>query len=114
MKYLRTILLWIIGVMLAFVIQGLVLIYIYEKEIKVAAVNRLNENINTPVKVGEIEVSLFEHFPFVSLTFPDVLIYESGNNHKNVMLSAKEISLLFNIWDFYKQEYVVRKLYIDQ
>ena len=114
MRLFRKIIFWILGIILVIAIQGVMLIYFYEKEIKDAAVAKINEQVNTPIKVGKIELSYFKHFPFISLSFPDVILYDSKPGHKDVLLSAKEISLFFNIWDIYKGDYVVKKLFIDE
>lgn len=113
MRLFRKIIFWILGIILVIAIQGVMLIYFYEKEIKEAAVAKINEQVNTPIKVGKIELSYFKHFPFISLSFPDVVLFDSKPGHKEVLLSAKEISLFFNIWDIYKGDYTVKKLYID-
>ncbi len=112
MRIIKKVLLWAIAILLLLVIQGIILVFIYEKEIKTAALQQLNEQVNTPIKVGKIELSYFQHFPFISLSFPDVLIYDSYEAHDNVLLSAEEISLFFNIWDIYNGNYHVKKLYI--
>lgn len=112
MRVIKKIFLWALAILLLLVIQGVILVFIYEKEIKSAALTRLNEHVNTPIKVGKIELSYFQHFPFIALTFPDVVIYDSYKEHQHVLLSAQEISLFFNIWDVYKGDYHVKKLYV--
>jgi hypothetical protein len=113
MKKIRKILLWVFGILLVLAIQGVILIFLYEKEIKSAALDKLNQQLNSPIEVGKIELSYFKHFPYISLRFPDVTIYESNNNHKGILLQASEISLFFNIWDIYQGKYDVKKLYIN-
>ncbi len=113
MKLFKKIALWVVAIVILVVIQGFVLIYIYEDEIKQSAIEKLNTQLNTPIKVGKIELSYFKHFPFVSLKFPDVIIYDSKPDHSGVLLSASEVSLLFNIWDIYKGNYKVKKLYVE-
>lgn len=113
MKIARKILIWTLGIILLIAIQGVILIYLYENEIKSSAIAKLNQQINTPIKVGKVELSYFKHFPFIALSFPDVVIYESRPTHSEVLLSAKEISLFFNIWDIYQGKYAVKKLYIS-
>jgi hypothetical protein len=112
MKYLRKIVLWLLGIVILIAVQGLILIYVYENEIKQSAVEKINKQLNTPIKVGKIELSYFEHFPFVSLKFPNVLIFDSKPGHKELLLSADEISMLFNVWDIYQGNYTVKKLYV--
>lgn len=113
MKLIKKISLWVLGIILLIAIQGVILIYIYEKEIKSAAIEKLNEQLNTPIKVGKVELSYFKHFPYISLSFPSVIVYDSKPGHKDVLLSANEISLFFNVWDLYQGKYNVKKLYID-
>ena len=105
--------LWVFGILLVLAIQGVILIFLYEKEIKSAALDKLNQQLNSPIEAGKIELSYFKHFPYISLRFPDVTIYESNNNHKGILLQASEISLFFNIWDIYQGKYDVKKLYIN-
>jgi hypothetical protein len=113
MNLVKKIFLWLFAIVLLIVIQGFMLIYIYENEIKQAAVSKLNDQLNTPIKVGKIELSYFKHFPFLSLRFPDVQIYDSQPEHSNILLAADEISLFFNVWDIYQGKYDVKKLYIE-
>lgn len=113
MKLFKKVILWSILVALIFVIQGLLLVWYFEDDIKQAAVKELNKSLNTPIKVDKIELNFFEHFPQIALIFPNVSIKSSDSSHNEDLLVADEISMLFNLWDIYQKKYIVKKLYIN-
>lgn len=113
MKLFKKVILWSILIALIFVIQGLLLVWYFENDIKQAAVKELNKSLNTPIKVDKIELNFLEHFPQIALIFPNVSIKSSDSSHNEDLLVADEISMLFNIWDIYQKKYIVKKLYIN-
>jgi hypothetical protein len=113
MKLFKKVAIWTFILGLIFVIQGLLLVWYFEDDIKQAAVQELNKSLNTPIKVDKIELNFFEHFPQVALVFPNVSIKSSDSIHNEDLLVADEISMLFNIWDIYQRNYIVKKLYVN-
>ena len=112
MRKAKKILLWTLIITALIVVQGFIVMFVYQDEIKNLAVKELNKQLNTPIKVGKIDFSLFEHFPFAAISFPDVEMKESNNQHQNNLVQAKEISLLFNVWDLVNKNYHIKKLYL--
>ncbi|MEY3843181.1 MAG: hypothetical protein RIR80_753 [Bacteroidota bacterium] len=112
MSKAKKILLWTLIITTLIVVQGFIVMFVYQDEIKNLAVKELNKQLNTPIKVGKIDFSLFEHFPFAAISFPDVEMKESNNQHQNNLLQAKDISLLFNVWDLVNKNYHIKKLYL--
>ena len=112
MRKAKKILLWTLIITALIVVQGFIVMFVYQDEIKNLAVKELNKQLNTPIKVGKIDFSLFEHFPFAAISFPDVEMKESNNQHQNNLLQAKDISLLFNVWDLVNKNYHIKKLYL--
>lgn len=113
MKIIKKVAIWTFILFLVFVIQGLLLVWYFENDIKQAAVKELNKNLNTPIKVDKIELNFFEHFPQIALIFPNVSIKSSDSTQNEDLLVADEISMLFNIWDIYQRKYIVKKLYVN-
>lgn len=113
MKLFKKVAIWTFIISLIFVIQGLLLVWYFEDDIKQAAVQELNKSLNTPIKVDKIELNFFEHFPQIALIFPNVSIKSSDSTQNEDLLVADEISMLFNIWDIYQRNYVVKKLYVS-
>ena len=112
MRKAKKILLWTLIITALIVVQGFIVMFVYQDEIKNLAVKELNKQLNTPIKVGKIDFSLFEHFPFAAISFPDVEMKESNNQHQNNLVKAKDISLLFNVWDLVNKNYHIKKLYL--
>ena len=112
MRKAKKILLWTLIITALIVVQGFIVMFVYQDEIKNLAVKELNKQLNTPIKVGKIDFSLFEHFPFAAISFPDVEMKESNNQHQNNLVQAKDISLLFNVWDLVNKNYHIKKLYL--
>jgi hypothetical protein len=112
MRKAKKILLWTLIITALIVVQGFIVMFVYQDEIKNLAVKELNKQLNTPIKVGKIDFSLFEHFPFAAISFPDVEMKESNNQHQNNLIQAKDISLLFNVWDLVNKNYHIKKLYL--
>ncbi len=113
MKLFKKVAIWSVLIALIFVIQGLLLVWYFEDDIKQAAVKELNKSLNTPIKVDKIELNFLEHFPQIALTFPNVSIKSSDSSNNEDLLVADEISMLFNIWDIYQRKYIVKKLYVN-
>ena len=61
-----------IGIFIVLVIGlAFAIIFLYEDEIKDYAVKQLNTHLKSEVKVGDIELTLFQQFPSASLKFSD-------------------------------------------
>lgn len=113
MRIIRKTFLWLLILICFFIVQGLFLIYLYEDDIKQAALKKLNEQLNTEIKVGRIDLSLFDNFPFVSLTFPDVNIRSTLKDEPYSLLEARKVSMLFNLFDLYFKNYRIRTARIE-
>lgn len=87
------------------------IIFLYEDEIKKYAVDQINTHLKTEVKVGEIELTLFEQFPSASLKFNNTFIPDlNDTTEKDTMLFAESLYLNFNFWDIIDGNYKVKEL----
>ena len=85
--------------------------WIFKDNIIQLAVNEINKHIAVRIEVNpDIELSIIESFPEVSIRFKDVKIYESYTQSKNYMATAKEVFFAFDAWDFINQKYVIKHL----
>lgn len=75
-------------------------------------IREANKNLNTPVKVGKIEVSVFHDFPLISILLKDVYIEDS---HPGVypLLTADEIAFQMNPIEVWQGIYVIQGLTIS-
>jgi uncharacterized protein involved in outer membrane biogenesis len=106
----------------------LVITFAYENEVKDYMIQQLNANLKTKVIVDSknIKLSLFNDFPYASLSFKNVTMLEApisnskadkkGNKKfikQDTLFCVEEISLQFNILDILRKKYVVKKVSAD-
>ncbi len=90
-------------------------LFVFEKDIKNAAVNQLNSYLNdgVEIKVRDIKLSFFEDFPRISMSFSDLRIPESKKINNKDLLKAGTVFCSFNIWDIVSGEYKIIALGAD-
>jgi hypothetical protein len=88
----------------------LVVTLLFGDKVKQFAISEINKKLATEMKVeGPISFSVFAHFPYASVTFEKVSIIETLPA-KGKLLSCDEISLLINLSDLWKGQYVIHRL----
>ncbi len=90
----------------------LFIVFSYQDNIKQYAVSQINSSLRSKVTVNDINVTLFKHFPFVSLDFHKIKIADPDNDKKTI-LQAKHVYLSFNIYDILQKRYKISKISID-
>jgi hypothetical protein len=114
-------------ILIAVVVLGLLLMAavflgkMFEDEITRYAVDGLNRQIRTELKVGEVKLSLIKKFPNASLEFRDVVMasvrdfqsndFESKNT--DTLLTAENLVLNFNLIKMLRRQYLVRELRVQ-
>jgi|1_EtaG_2_1085319.scaffolds.fasta_scaffold03396_4 hypothetical protein len=83
----------------------------YEKEIKKYIVEAINEQVNVPINVKDLDFSVLKKFPYASVEFKEVEI--ASTNHKSPLLKAKSVYFQFNIIDLLNKKYVLKKISIE-
>jgi hypothetical protein len=94
----------------------LIVIYVYEDEIKEYATQQLNEHLKVAVyvKPENIELTLMDQFPEASLRFTDVLIPDyTSEDHKDTLFFAKQVYFNFNFWDMMGGKYKVTNVHLE-
>ncbi len=81
----------------------------YEPEVKEIVVYELNRHLAVKVKVGDINLSLLQRFPYASLRFSDVVIPEviNGVEQADTLLYVKDLYLQIGLFDFLRKNYTV-------
>ena len=104
------------GIVLVFILTisaGVIFSIIYKDKIIAYFLRETNKHITTPIDVGKIDVSVFSHFPNISINLQNVTIKESSNDHRGVLGKAKMISLLFNPLDLLNKNYTISGLHLS-
>ncbi|MDQ3101904.1 MAG: hypothetical protein M3R08_11000, partial [Bacteroidota bacterium] len=116
LRKLRTPLL-IVAVLCMVFMSALVLIgNLYEDEVKARLVGAINEQLNAPVTVKDMDLTLIARFPKASMRMSDVLAMEVRSDEKvpDTLLFAKELFLEFSLWDLFRGNYTVEQIHAAQ
>lgn len=109
MKRYRKILLYT-GLAAAVVLAALSLsVFLFKDRIVGEFIRNANTYINTPIRLKKIDVSLFRHFPDLSIVFYDVYI-EDSHPGEYPLLTADRIAFRMNPWEVYRGKYNIRGL----
>ena len=94
-----------------FVGVSILVVNLYEEEIKKYAIQQLNEKLDTPVSVKHIDLTLIDQFPMASLRFSDVFIADKlSKSKKDTMLSIQYLYLNLNFLDLINGKYAIKKV----
>ena len=87
-------------------------VYFFKDKIIQQFIREANKSLNTPVQIGRIEVSAWQDFPNVAITFTDVYVEDS---HPGVypLLEAKTVSFYLNPIEAIQGKYSIRGLRIS-
>ncbi len=100
--------------LLVLVVGGAALIVgVFGDEIKKIAIEQINKELKTEIKVKEIDFTILKTFPNASIQFKQIACKEVSNNEdKRNLIEAEEISLSFNLVSIFKKNYTFNKLTI--
>ena len=88
------------------------IIYLYEDEIKEFALKELNQRLETELKVSNIELSVFDQFPSISIKFDNLLI-EDKFIADDTLLYARNLYMNMGFFDVLAGDYNVKKIIGD-
>lgn len=74
-------------------------------------IREANKSINTPITIGRIDVSAWQEFPYLAITFTDVYV-EDSQPGLYPLLTAKTVSFYLNPIDAWNGKYSIRGLQI--
>lgn len=101
-----------IGLLILLFVAGagvFVLVTFYKKEMAQLLIDQLKTRYALDLKVTEVKVNLFSHWPQASVELRDVqLISLNGNRKREPLLKAATISLSFNLRKLMQRQFVVR------
>lgn len=112
LRYVRKFLFWTFFVSLFLLTTIVVVLHIYEDDIKQYAIDEINSHLKTDLEVRNIELSVFHDFPRASLEFDHVLIKDAFENQESedTMFFSKRVFCTFNLWDIWNGDYKVKRL----
>ena len=111
-KFIKYLVFWTFFISLFIVTLSTVLIKIYEDDIEQYAITEINKHLNTKVDVQDIELSMFNNFPYASLDFQKVLIHDAYENieSEDTLLFTQNLYFSFNVWDIWNENYTIKNV----
>jgi len=86
-------------------------VFLFKDKIINQFIREANKQLNTPVKVGKMEVSLWTSFPKLSIVMKDVYV-EDSHPGQYPLITAGEISFQLSLIDVWREQYIVQGLRI--
>lgn len=75
-------------------------------------IREANKSLNTPITIGRIDVSAWQDFPYLAITFTDVYV-EDSQPGLYPLLTAKTVSFYLNPIEAWSGKYSIRGLQIN-
>lgn len=104
------------GSFILFILLCAILIpVLFEGQVKKIFIRELNKNLATAVVVNEddIDLTIFKNFPSATIVFHNVGIRESLEGSEKNFADAGEISLVFNVRDIIRGNYIIHKIILQ-
>ena len=93
-------------------ISAILISSIYSDEIEETVIKNINLNINTAIRLNDIQFTLWEHFPFAAVKFKDLTIYEN-NTCLDTLVYAQESFINISLFDIALNKNQIKKINLD-
>lgn len=113
MKTLRRVLFYTALTIIVLVIALATSVFLFKDRIINQFIREANKQLNTPVRIGKIDVSVFQQFPQLSIVLNDVYV-EDSHPGQYPLLTAKKISFQMNPVEVWQGTYVIKGLEIRE
>ena len=86
----------------------------YKEEIKQGLITQIKTHTNTNINTSNIDLSIWERFPYTSISFHNLLINESPGFNNDSLIYAKKAIISFSILDIIKSEYNINTIQLSE
>ena len=83
-----------------------------KNQIKKYAIDQLNAQLDAKITINNIDITLFKHFPKVSLDMHLVRVTDPTQTYK-FLLQAEHVYIGFNFYDILRKQYSIKLIAID-
>lgn len=106
MKTLRIVLSYLFLIAAVLLISIVTAAFLFKDQVIRRFIQQANQQLNTPVTIGKMDVSVFERFPQLSIVFHEVYV-EDSHEGQYPLLTASKISFQLNPLEVYRGKYNV-------
>ena len=95
---------------------SVLLVYIYEDDVKNLIIKELNKHLKTEVHIDpkNIDLTILKSFPHCAIEFKDFTALDSKEfNSNDTLLYAKRLALAFNIKDLFNKNYTIKRILLE-
>lgn len=111
---------FVVIILLLLTITGVVVVKFYGEELEESVMEHLNQQLDTKAQVDDISVKVFHKFPHTSLVLKNVVLWSSHNCNirefeaagADTLLTAKSVSLSFNLIAMVRKNFEIRQVEI--
>ena len=89
----------LISVVLLLAFTAIIIDVFYSDNIERSVAKTIQSNLKSKVNLSDVEFTLWEHFPYASVQFKNILALEGEGFDNDTLLYAKEIFVDLNIID---------------
>ncbi len=111
LKIFRKILFYTLLAFAVLLLSLTVSVFLFKERIISQFIREANKGLNTPVKIGKMDISMFSSFPQLSIVLKDVYI-EDSHEGQYPLLTASEVSFQLNPIGVWKGDYTIEGLKI--
>src|SRR5664279_1568700 len=92
----------IAGILLAlFVLTAFTIPIIFKTKILAITREQINKKVNASVDFSDVDISLFRHFPRLSIGLDNLQVTGTESFSKDTLISAKQIDLAVNLFSLF-------------
>jgi hypothetical protein len=113
LRWLKKIILYSLIAVIALIAGISVSVYFFKDKIIQHFIAEVNKSLNTPVKVGKIEIAAWEDFPDFAINIFDIYV-EDGSPKDNALFTAKKVSFIINPIEAWKGNFEIRALRVEK
>ena len=92
---------------------AVVLVYQNQDKLIRVFIEEINKQIDTPVEVGKVELTLWDKFPQLAIKFSQVRVKESLSNSSNPLAVLGNVYCTFGIWQLLTRNYTIDHFYLE-
>jgi len=111
LKTFRKILFYLLLAIVVLVVALSLSVFLFKDKIINQFIREANKQLNTPVKIAKIDVSVWQNFPMLSIVMHDVYV-EDSQPGQYPLLTAAEISFQLSLVDAWHEDYKIQGLRI--
>lgn len=115
-RFIKRLFLTIIISSISIIGISVILVYVYEDDVKALIIKELNKHLKTEVHIDpkNIDLTILKSFPHCAIEFKDITALDAKEFKSNdTLLYAKRLALAFNIKDLFNENYTIKDIILE-